>query len=153
MKGFPKIVLATMTLVLAGCGSLSNFREVQDTGPSIFVVGTVDEVRDAAVTAMAERRLVSPQFEKTEKGVVVFAEQSSMSAMVFNSYGGFGKVTIKGVSPSRNHMVEVSVITRSRIPNEPVGPGDILKGQNFNDPRIAISILDRINELTKQRAQ
>ena len=80
----------------------------------------------------------------------MFAEQSSMAALVFNSYGGFGKVTIKGNNPSGT--VEVSAITRSRIPNEPVGR-DILKGQNFNDPRVAISILDRINEIAKLKAQ
>lgn len=153
MKGYPKLVFALLAFVLSGCGSLSNFREIRDIGPSIFVAGTAESVRDAAVVAMEERRLVSPQFEKIENGVVVYAEQSSMSALVFNSYGGFGKVTIKGGNRSGNSMVEVSAITRSRIPNEPVGPGDALKGQNFNDPKIAISILDRINEITKKKMQ
>ena len=116
----------------------------------IYVAGTIGEVQGAAITALAERRLSSPQIEQIDGGVIVLAEQSSMAAMVFNSYGGFGKVTIKGDSAKGKGIFAVSVITRSRIPNEPVGPGDALKGQNFNDSRIALSILDRINELAKQ---
>lgn len=152
MHTFSKWFLAAMAFALAGCGSMSNFRDIQDAGPTIYVAGSVESIRDAAVIALSERRLDSPQIEKIEKGVIVFAEQSSMAALVFNSYGGFGKVTIKGDNPSKNGTVEVSAITRSRIPNEPVGR-DILKGQNFNDPRVAISILDRINEIAKLKAQ
>lgn len=150
MHNFSKCFVVSMAFALAGCGSMSNFRDIQEAGPTIYVAGSVESIRDAAVIALSERRLDSPQFEKIEKGVIVFAEQSSMAALVFNSYGGFGKVTIKGNNPSGT--VEVSAITRSRIPNEPVGR-DILKGQNFNDPRVAISILDRINEIAKLKAQ
>ena len=74
-----------------------------------------------------------------------------MAALVFNSYGGFGKVTIKGDPAKGKGVFAVSVLTRSRIPNEPVGPGDALKGQNFNDPSIALAILSRISDLTKQK--
>ena len=150
MHNFSKCFVVSMVFALAGCGSMSNFRDIQEAGPTIYVAGSVESIRDAEVIALSERRLDSPQFEKIEKGVIVFAEQSSMAALVFNSYGGFGKVTIRGNNPSGT--VEVSAITRSRIPNEPVGR-DILKGQNFNDPRVAISILDRINEIAKLKAQ
>jgi hypothetical protein len=43
--------------------------------------------------------------------------------------------------------LSVSAITKSRARNEPVGAGDALKGYNYNNPRVAIEILERINEI------
>ena len=145
------IATALMVSVLMSCASVGDIRGVRDTGPSIFVTGSLERVKEAAVIALAGVRLGSPQIEPFENGYVIYAEQSTMAAMVFNSYGGFGKVTIVGGKPNSKNVYSVSAITRSRIANEPVGAQDVLKGYNYNDSRVALTILDRLSENLKEK--
>ena len=143
------IAIALVASGLTGCGSVSNIRGIRDTGTSIFVTGSLENVKEAAVAALSDVRLGSPQIEPIENGCVIYAEQSTMAAMVFNSYGGFGKVTIVRGNPNSRNVFTVSAITRSRIAGEPVGAQDVLKGYNYNDSRVALTILDRISENLK----
>ena len=57
------IATALMVSVLMSCGSVGDIRGVRDTGPSIFVTGSLERVKEAAVTALAGVRLGSPQIE------------------------------------------------------------------------------------------
>jgi hypothetical protein len=120
---------------------------VQEKGPSIFIAAPLATIKDAAMDALAEKRLGSPVVEQTQDGVVIYAEQSGLAAAVFNSYGGYGKVTISRAGASDNYSV--SAITRSRVKNEPVGAQDALKGYNYNRPEVAIGILERIDQITR----
>lgn len=151
MKMKRATVLSLLAIWLTGCGSVGDFRSIRDTGPSIFVTGSIETVKEAAVAALSGVRLGSPQIESIENGFVIYAEQSTMAAMVFNSYGGFGKVTIVGSKPNSKNVYSVSAITRSRIVTEPVGAQDALKGYNYNDSRVAVTILDKINESLKEK--
>lgn len=141
--------LLMTAIVLAGCSSIGDFRSIPEEGPSIFVNGSLAAVQSAAVEALAEARLASPQTERTPDGVRIFAEQTALVGAVFNSYGGFGKVTIKRTASP--NTFSVAVITRSRVAGEPVGKQDVLKGYNYNDPQVATGVLHRISELIKQK--
>jgi len=152
MQWTSAVLLTFAMLTAAGCGgTVGDFRRIQDTGPSIYMNGPLEAIQRAALDALAEARLGAPQMEATADGVLIFAEQTTLGGAVFNSYGGFGKVTIKRTaSPD---TFSVSVITRSRLAHEPAGPQDVLKGYNYNDPRVATAILQRVNELSKQTSR
>ena len=145
------IAIALLASVLISCGSVGDIRGIRDTGPSIFVTGSLERVKEAAVAALSGVRLGSPQIEAIENGCVIYAEQSTMAAMVFNSYGGFGKVTIVGGKQNSKNVYSVSAITRSRIAHEPVGAQDVLNGYNYNDSRVALTILDSLSQNLKEK--
>lgn len=143
----------SVALLVVGCGTVSNFKDFKEKGDSIYLKGPIESLKSAAVAALSEKRLTSPEFEETESGVVIFAEQSAIAGLIFNSYGGYGKVTIARNGALGPDIFSVSAVTRSKAIMEPVGAQDALKGYNYNDPIIAARILDRIKELANERAR
>lgn len=145
------LVMLTVTF-LAGCGTAASFRELKQKGDTIYVKGTLEGIQTAAVSALEDSRLTSPSFEPISGGVEIYAEQSVVAGMVYNSYGGYGKVTVVLTESLGPGVYAVSAITRSRAANEPVGSQDSLKGNNYNNPLLARWILERIKELVYAKA-
>ena len=112
----------------------------------------MESIQTAAVSALEDRRLTSPTFEQIPGGVEIYAEQSVVAGMVYNSYGGYGKVTVVLTETLGPGIYAVSAITRSRAAHEPVGSQDSLKGNNYNNPLLARQILERIKELVNAKA-
>lgn len=144
-------MLLTVTL-LAGCGTAASFRDLKQKGDTIYVKGTLETIQTAAISALEDRRLTSPSFEPIPGGVEIYAEQSVVAGMVYNSYGGYGKVTVALTESLGLGIYAVSAFTRSRAAYEPVGSQDSLKENNYNNPLLARQILERIKELVNAKA-
>lgn len=144
--GSKVLLLMLMATVLHGCGSMESFQELKQKGDTIYVKGSLDTIKTAAVIALEESRLTSPTFEQIAGGMEIYAEQNVLAGMAFNSYGGYGKVTVVSGHSLEPGIFAVSAITRSRAAREPVGSQDAFKGNNFNNPLIARQMLERIRE-------
>lgn len=140
------------TSLLTACGTISEFKEFRQTGDTIYLKGTIEDIRESAITAMANVRLTSPEIESYMDGIVVYAEQSAIAGMIFNSYGGYGKVTVVPNPSLGQGTYSVSAITRSKAVMEPVGNQDAFKGWNYNNPVVARQILEQIKGLVNAKA-
>lgn len=134
-------------LMLAGCASApSSPRQSGYTQSSPFVYANLDDVVRAATAALAENRLGSATVERTRNGATVRASLSGMEGLIYNSYGGSGVVTISQAFPGSKRLT-ISAATRSRLVGEPVTGMDALKGYNYNNPKYAVEIVQRIKEM------
>lgn len=131
---------------------MESFRDFKERGDTIYIKGSIASVQEAAVKGLADKRLTSPEFEKITGGVAIYTEQNVLAGALFNSYGGYGKVTIVSNPSLGPGMVSVSAITRSRAAHEPVGSQDVLKGYNYNNPLVARQILETIKGLVNAKA-
>lgn len=147
-----KIILTAVcaALMFAGCATAPASRQSSNTASSLVVYADLGDAVRAATAALAEKRLGSPTVERTENGAAVRAELSGLEGVIYNSYGGSGRVTIAPAFPGSKRRLSISAVTQSRLANEPVGAMDALKGYNYNDPKYAIEILQRIKETLPQ---
>lgn len=134
-------------ILMTGCGTMEGFRDFKQKGDTIYLKGSIENIQEAAVRALADKRLTSPEFENIPGGIVIYAEQNVVTGIIFNSYGGYGKVTMVSNPSLGPGIVAVSAITRSRAAHEPVGAQDALKGYNYNNPLLARQILETIKGL------
>lgn len=133
-------------LMLAGCAnSPSSPRQSGYSQSSPFVYANLDDVVSTATTALAENRLGSATVERTNNGATVRASMSGMEGLIYNSWGGSGTVTISQAFLGSKRLT-ISAVTRSRVAGEPVTGMDVLKGYNFNNPKYAVEIVQRIKE-------
>ena len=146
------LALLFVSSFLTGCGTMGSFRELREKGDTIYVKGSIEIVQEAAVRALAEKRLTGPEFEKGNGTVTIYAEQGVVTGVLVNSYGGYGKVTIVSNPSMGAGIMAVSAITRSRAAHEPVGSQDVLKGYNYNNPLVARQILESIKEQVNAKA-
>lgn len=140
------LAAASVALMLAGCATAPASRQ---TEYPLVVYADVENALTAAISALAEKRLGSPTVERTENGASVRGELSGLAGVIYNSHGGSGSVTIATAFP-RSKRLSISAVTRSRLPQEPVGAMDTFKGYKYNDPKYAIEILQRIKETLPQ---
>jgi hypothetical protein len=153
MDKSPKLLAIAITaFLLSACGTMGSFKEFQSKGDTIYLKGSVASIQEAAVKALAEKRLTSPELRPIADGVEIYAEQNVVAGIIFNSYGGYGKVTIVSDTPLKPGLVAVSAITRSRAAHEPVGAQDALKGYNYNNPLVARQILEAIKTQVNAKA-
>ena len=150
IRALLRIALSVMSTlgILAGCASPGG-AQMDITAPPGELYATLDDVIRAATTALAEKRLGDPVVERKDNGAVVVGTLSGLAGAVYNSYGGTGRVVITAPFPGSTRFT-VSAATRSRIAGEPVGAMDTLKGYNYNDPKYAAEIVQRIRELLPQ---
>lgn len=109
----------------------------------------IDAAVSAAKTALEQKRLKDAQVTKTLDGFDVKASLSGMAGFLSNSFGGVGYIYIKQAFPGSKRL-RIGVTTQSNIKSEPVGLTDAIKGANFNDPRVAVSIVQSIKEQLPQ---
>ena len=145
------IILACAVATLSACGTMSEFKNMPQKGDTIYLKAQAEDIQVAAIQAMGEKRLGSPEIEEKNDGFVIYAEQSAVAGMVFNSYGGYGKVSVSAKPSMGQDVHAVSAVTRSRAVMEPVGSQDAMKGWNYNNPFVARSILERIKELVSAK--
>lgn len=141
--------VAFAALMLTGCASVPTYSQSSSSTSPPVVYANLEDAVKAAIEALAEKRLGSPTVEGTENGAVVRAELSGVTSVIYNSYGGSGTVTIASTFPGSKRL-RISAITRSRVASEPVGAMDALKGYNYNDPKYAREILERMTQLLPQ---
>jgi len=147
-----KTALAALAILfLSGCASLDDFKEFKKEGDTIYIEANVDKIKDSAVKALAETRLSVREVSYSDGGIVIYAEQSAVTGMIFNSYGGYGKVTIRKNAELGDKVYAVSALTRSKAVHEPVGVTDGAKGWNYNNPAVARKIIERIKELSYEK--
>ena len=142
-------------ILMTGCGTMGGaggFRDIKQRGDTIYLKGSIENIQEAAVRALADKRLTSPELEQVPGGVVIYAEQNIVAGMIFNSYGGYGKVTIVSNSSLGAGIVAVSAITRSRAVHEPIGTLEAFKGYNYNNPLLARQILETIKGKVNAKA-
>jgi len=135
---------------LVGCASPGGGAP-PTTGPasSAELYATVDDAIRFAAAALIEKRLGDPTIERKDNGAVVVGTLSGLAGAVYNSHGGTGRVTITTLFPGSTRLT-IFASTRSRLEFEPVGSMDALKGYNYNDPKYAAEILQRIREMLPQ---
>lgn len=140
-------------LILASCASAPSLPQQSNyTESSPFVYATLDDAVRAATAALAENRLGSATVERTTNGASVRASLSGMEGLIYNSYGGSGSVTMSHAFPGSKRLT-ISAVTRSRIAGEPVTGMDALKGFNYNNPKYAVEIVQRIKEMLPSLTQ
>jgi len=145
-RAFPLLTLG-VALLLGGCASQPPALSAPASGGySAELYGTIDSAVMAAITALEERRLGDAKVERSDRGATVRGELSGLAGAVVNSHGGNGVVSIEAGYPGGTRL-KVSATTRSRLAHEPVGGMDALKGYNYNDPKYAREIVQRIDEL------
>ena len=145
--------LAVITLastLFAGCAGPGATRSaLEHDAHQVVLYARLDDATRAATTALAEKRLGSNTVERTEKGALVRGDLSGLTGAVYNSHGGRGSVSIDQEYPGGTRL-SISAGTSSRLGHEPVGAMDALKGYNYNDPKYAVEIIQRMRELLPQ---